>query len=216
MLKAIIFDMDGVLTDSIEGIWDSFEILLKEYGVNFSKEYIQKNLSRSLRDNLKAWKIEYGIKDYDIAEFSKRASEIQFDTIKNEKPDKHLIELLDQAKKYNIELAVATSSMKPRALEILEILQIKKYFKTIVTAEDIKNHKPNPEVFLEAAKRLKVDPEECIVIEDACSGVEAAKNAKMKAIGKVSDYTCMDDFLNADKVINKFSEINIDDLRELF
>ena len=42
MLKAIIFDMDGVLTDSIEGIWDSFEILLKEYGVNFSKEYIQK------------------------------------------------------------------------------------------------------------------------------------------------------------------------------
>ena len=75
MLKAIIFDMDGVLIDSTKCNWESFRELLKGEDVHFSDDYIRKNLGRSLRDQLNAWKQDFGIGDYDPLEFSKKAGE---------------------------------------------------------------------------------------------------------------------------------------------
>lgn len=216
MLKAIIFDMDGVLVDSIKPIWESFNLLLKEEGVHFSDEYIKKNLARSLRDNLAAWKKEFGIKEYDLMEFSKRAGEIQFELLKHEKVNQSLLNLLLQSRKQNIKCAVATSSLRWRAEKILDLLNIKEFFTVLVTADDIKNHKPAPDIFLEAARQLKIKPEECVVIEDAGNGIDAAKNANMKAIGLVTKYHPAHELKHADLVINDFSDINIDKIKIIF
>jgi len=216
MLKAIIFDMDGVLVDSVQHIWNSFNVLLKDEGVHFSKEYIKENLVRSLKDNLNAWKQEFGIKEYDLMDFSKKAGAIQLDMIKNEKPSQALLDLLEQAKSQKIKCAVATSSLRWRAERILEVLKISGYFDVVVTADDIKNHKPNPEVFLEAARQAGVKPEECVVIEYADNGIAAAKKGNMKAIGLVTKFHTAEELKEADIVINNFSEVNIERLRKLF
>ena len=216
MLKAIIFDMDGVLIDTIPYVWKSFNTILKEENIHFSKEYIKKNLARSLRDNLKAWKEEFNIKDYDIMEFSKKATEIQLDFLKDEKPNKALINLLKQAKEQNLKCAVATSSLRWRTEKILDLLKIRTYFDAVVTANDVKNHKPSPDVFLEAAKQVNINPEECIVIEDAGNGIEAAKKGNMKAIGLITKHNSKEELKDADMIINDFSEIDIERLNELF
>src|SRR3989344_2161388 len=216
MLKAIIFDMDGVLIDSIGPIWESFSRVLKEEGVQFSDDYIKRNLARSLRDNLQAWKTEFGIKDYDLMEFSKKAGEIQFELMKKEKINTDLLNLLQESKKNNIACAVATSSLRWRAEKILDLLNIKDFFQTLVTADDIKNHKPAPDTFLAAANNLGVKTEECIVIEDAGNGIEAAKNANMKTVGLITKYHSADELKHADIVIKDFSELNIEKIKKLF
>jgi HAD superfamily hydrolase (TIGR01509 family) len=216
MFKAIIFDMDGVLVDSVTPTWKSINILLEPEGLHFSDEQIKKYLSGSLRDNMKTWQKEFHLKEYDIMEFSKKAGAITLDLLKNEKPSKALIDLLKEAKKSNIGCAVATSSLRWRAEKILDLLKIKEFFEVIVTAEDVKKHKPDPEVFLEAARRLQVKPEECAVFEDAANGVEAAQKGNMKAIGLVTKYYSSEELKHANLVIKDFREIDIKKLEKLF
>lgn len=208
--------MDGVLVDSIKPIWESFYILLKDEGVKFSDDYIKKNLARSLRDNLHAWKKEFGIKEHDLMEFSKKAGAIQLDLLKNQKIDPHLLNLLKQAKKQGIRCAVATASLRWRAEKILSLLNIRKFFDVVVTADDIKNHKPAPDVFLEAAKKARINPEECVVIEDAENGIKAAKKANMKTVGLITKYNSTNELKHADFTINNFSEINLERIKNMF
>jgi len=208
--------MDGVLIDSIGPIWESFSKVLKDEGVHFSDDYIKRNLARSLRDNLQAWKTEFGIKDYDLMEFSKKAGEIQFELMKKEKVNSELLALLQESKQNNIICGVATSSLRWRAEKILDLLDIKPFFQALVTADDIKNHKPAPDTFLEAAKKLNIKPEECVVIEDAGNGIDAAKNANMKTIALLTKYHSLDELKHADLVIKDFSELNIEKIKKLF
>ncbi len=208
--------MDGVLIDSIGPIWESFDRVLKDGNVQFSDDYIKKNLARSLRDNLQAWKTEFGIKDYDLMEFSKKAGEIQFELMKKEKVNSELLALLQESKQNNIICGVATSSLRWRAEKILDLLDIKPFFQALVTADDIKNHKPAPDTFLEAAKKLNIRPEECVVIEDAGNGIDAAKNANMKTIALLTKYHSLDELKHADLVIKDFSELNIEKIKKLF
>jgi HAD superfamily hydrolase (TIGR01509 family) len=189
VLKAVIFDMDGVLVNSTKYNWQSFNIMLQEKGVQFLEPEIKRFLGKSLKDIIKIWSEEYGITGLDPVEFSKKSAEIQFKLMEKELiPEKNLIVFLDKLKKNNIKMAVATSSTKWRAEKMLELLKITNYFQAIVTAEDVKLHKPHPDVFLEAAKRLKEKPIDCIVFEDASDGVEAAKKGNMKVIAIKTEY----------------------------
>jgi len=216
MIKAIIFDMDGVLIDSPKYVWKTFNLLLKDEGVHFSDKNIKKYSGRSLKDQLKLWKKDYGIKDYNLKEFSKKAGEMQIKLMKKEfKEDVSLLNLIKNAKQQKIKLAVATSSMKWRAKKILNLLKLRKYFKVLVTAEDIKNHKPHPDIFLEASKRLKIKPKYCVVIEDAVNGITAAKRAKMKAIGKLTKFQSKQDLNKADLIIKNFSELSLQKINDL-
>lgn len=210
--------MDGVLVDSIKHIWFSFQKILEQENekINFTDEYIKKNLARSLRDNLRAWRDEFNIKEYDLMEFSKRTGEMQLKSLKNEPRNEALIKILEQAKKENIKLGVATSSTKWRAESILELINLRKYFEAVITANDVQNHKPAPDVFLETAKQLNVKPEECVVIEDAGTGIQGAKHANMKTIGLITKYHTEQELSHADITIKNFNEINIEKIKEMF
>jgi beta-phosphoglucomutase len=217
MLKAIIFDMDGVLVNSTKYIWESFNVLLKDEGVHFTDKDIKKYLGLSLRDQIQQWKKEYGIKEINLEEFSRKAAEIQLEGIKKEfSPNNALHIFLNKAKAQNIKLAVATSSRRWRAEKILEILHIKDYFEAIVTSEDIHNHKPHPDVFLEAAKRLREHPEECVVFEDAVDGIRAARKGNMKVVAIKTQYQSTEELHEADLIIKDFSEMNVTRLEQLF
>jgi HAD superfamily hydrolase (TIGR01509 family) len=216
MLKAIIFDMDGVLIDSTKYVWEANRILLEKEGVKFSEQDIKKWLGMSLRDQLKIWSKYFGIRELDLNDYSRKSFDIQMKLMREkEKPNKDLINLIKNAKEDSVKLAVATSSSKYRAEKILDMLGITNFFDVIIAADDVPNHKPNPDLFLEAARRINVKPEECAVIEDAENGVEAAKRGNIKVVALLTPYHTKEELKEADLIINDFSELSIGKLKNL-
>jgi len=116
-------------------------------------------------------------------------------------------ELLDFLKKRSYLLALASQN-EPRMIEsALRWLNAKKYFKVILSFADIKNKKPDPEIYLLAAKRLGVNSCECMVIEDSSDGIMAAKNGGFKCIALKHDYMPQEIYKDADTVVEKLVDI---------
>jgi len=185
MIKAIIFDMDGVIINS-EATWIKVvDNIFAGYGYEYTKEFHKmifgSNAARIMRQNL-------DIRDSE-AEIGKKIIEKFIYLIKNEgvKEIPGIYQLLDKAKK-NFVLAIASSTPKNGIELILDTLGIKDYFSVIVSGYDVKNPKPHPDIYLAAAEKLKLKPEECIAIEDSPNGVKAAKNAGMKCIALKNKY----------------------------
>lgn len=213
---AVIFDMDGVLIDSTEIIWHSFRQLLEPYGIEVNDELIKEYLGRSLKDLLKLWEERFQVKLPNLSEFAHKSAVIQIEMMKEILAEKELISLLDDLKKNHFKLAIGTASEKTRTDQILDLLGIKKYFTVIITADDVSEHKPNPHVYLEAAKKIKVDPMRCVVIEDASSGIEAARRANMKSIGYLTKYNSSEILKDADLLIKGFDELSVEKIKSLF
>jgi HAD superfamily hydrolase (TIGR01509 family) len=206
MKKAVIFDLDGVLIDSEIYFIEAEIKIFKKYGINLTKDIVaQQYLGLKLDDYLSA------IENHFNTSFNHNevATELH-DTIehlyKNEIPlvesARHLLESLDSYK-----LAVATSREKHLAQSIMARHSILNYFDAGVYREDVKLGKPNPEVFLRAAKALGVDPSECVVVEDARNGFRAGKAAGMFVIALKAQHNESQDFSEANVVIEDLSKI---------
>lgn len=123
--------------------------------------------------------------------------------------------LLKELKSLGIPLALATSSRKLKMELVLEEVGLLEYFTVLVSGEDVVRGKPNPDIFLLAASKLNADPRHCVVLEDAVSGVKAAKSAGMKCIAVTNTHEAED--LNiADLVISDFSELSLPVISALF
>jgi len=116
--------------------------------------------------------------------------------------------LIKNLKERGIKLAVATSSPRSRMELILGKLEVAMLFDEMVCADDITNGKPDPEIYLKAAEKLGVRPEDCVAIEDARNGVVAAKDAGMKVVG-IRTNPVKQDFSMADTVIEEFNALRI-------
>ncbi|HDO1316713.1 hexitol phosphatase HxpB [Aeromonas veronii] len=184
MNYGIIFDMDGVLVDS-EPVWMAVEqdIYLKQYGVQLtSDDFID---SAGIRvDNLLATHHQrYSLPMEDVPQraidvVTEVGRRIQSSPI----PMPGIFELLETIKQHGLPMVVASSSPQKQIARVLEALNITHYFSHQVSAEGLVNGKPHPAVFLLAAEKLGLPPEQCIVIEDAINGIVAAKAAEMKLI----------------------------------
>lgn len=218
MLKGIIFDMDWVLVNSTWSIRKSFVKVFEQYGVDIKQSDKRKYLWRSLADQLKMRKEEYNIKeDILVAEFSEQALEYQLELMKEDlKPDPFVQKLIQEAKNKWIKIAVATSSSKKRAILMLELIGVYQTLDAFVTCEDVEKNKPSPDIFLKAAELLDIEPKDCVVIEDALNGIEAAKSAWMKSAGKVWMHHTREEFSIAEIAFENFSEIELQDLERVF
>lgn len=213
---AVIFDMDGVLVDSPKYVWKSFNRLLEPQGIHFNDEEIAREyLGRSIRDQINLWKEKYKI-NLDMDEFSGRAWKIQLDLMKGIKVDAYLLNLLNDLKLNGVPMGVGTSSRRFRAEKILDLLKIRSFFSVIVAADDVTKHKPDPELFLTVARKLDVKPENCAVIEDANSGIEAAKKGHMKVIGYLTKYQTIEHLKKSDLIISSFKELDTRKIISLF
>jgi HAD superfamily hydrolase (TIGR01509 family) len=118
-----------------------------------------------------------------------------------------LVDLMEKLRKKYV-LGVATSSNKDRASTILKNLGVSDFFNVVITADDVKKHKPDPAIFLEAAKKLNITPDESVVIEDSLNGIEAAKSGNMRAIGLVTKFLSVETLSEADLVIDSLEELS--------
>jgi len=177
---AVIFDLDGVLADS-EPWWNQIDAqLLAEHGINYRGEYHRNVLGVSYRLAVDFYKNAFHI-PVSVEELMRRRGEIAIDFFANRVglfPSAKTT--LEQLRKMSLQLGVATSSVSASARPFLERTGIRSFFEVILTGDEVQRGKPDPDIYLEIAKRLGMPAETCLVIEDAFAGVAAAKAAKMR------------------------------------
>lgn len=109
-------------------------------------------------------------------------------------------------------MAVASSSSKRNMISNLTMLGVFQYFQELVSGEECKNGKPDPEIFLKAASMLEKEPENCVVIEDSINGIRAGKTAGMKCIGFANPEAKELDLSQADLIVSDFNTLTIEQL----
>lgn len=180
---SIIFDMDGVIFDTERvymGIWIN---VYNEHGYEMTPELYKTFIGRDKPSLIKELEKRYG-NGFNGAEMFKECEMHLKKAIDNgEVPIKDgVLEIFDFLKKRKYKMAIATSSPKSKLHMQLKIHNLEEVFDTIICADDVTKSKPDPEIFLVAAEKLKSKPEKCIVIEDSPAGIQAAYNAGISAI----------------------------------
>ncbi len=182
-IKAVIFDMDGVLIDS-EPLWRKAMIEgFASIGVLITEEDCKKTTGNRLKEVVEYWFEKLNILDVLPTEIELRIINMLVKLINNEgKAISGVIEVINFCNNKNIKIGLATSSSNQLMEAVLEKLKLKNTFKSSISAENMEYGKPHPEVFLSCASQLQISPLECIVIEDSINGVIAAKAAFMSVI----------------------------------
>jgi len=126
-----------------------------------------------------------------------------------------VVELIKSLTQAEFQIAIVSSTPIENIRLITETLEIKKYFKFFITGKDVTEGKPSPQGFLLAAQKLRLKPEECVVMEDAVAGVRAAKSAGMYCIA-VTNTRPREDLAEADIVVNSLEKVNVKTIEQLF
>ena len=178
--RAVIFDLDGVLADS-EPWWNEIDArLLAECGVTYRGEYHQNVLGVSYRLAVEFYKKAFGL-SVSTDEMMRRRGEIAIDFFGNRVGlFPFAREALEELRRMKLHLSVATSSVSASARPFLARHELTLFFDVVVTGEEVDRGKPEPDIYLAAANKLDIGVDKCLVIEDALSGVAAAKAAQMR------------------------------------
>jgi beta-phosphoglucomutase len=188
LIKAFIFDMDGVLTETVAYHYRSWQMLASELNIEFTPQVNNKLLGLSRADSLKVLLRGKTVSEAEFQRLLRKKNEYFLELIADFSPANLLpgvTELLHTLKQTGYRLAVASSSRNSEL--ILNRLQIAHYFEAVSDSNMIVHAKPAPDLFLDAAGRLGVKPEECVVVEDSEAGVTAGLTAGMIVVGVGSD-----------------------------
>ena len=174
-----IFDFDGVLVNTMELHYAAYSQACKEAGFPVEKERFFSQAGMTGREQIKYFADRAGAK-VDVEAVYQRKSKLAKDWTEKATDVACNMELLKILRKNGVKVAIATGSSRPSILPIMEKFGIQ--VDVVASSEDIERGKPHPDLFLCAAKKLGVPPENCIVIEDSDVGIEAAKNAGMHSL----------------------------------
>lgn len=188
-IKAVIFDLDGTLVDSM-GIWKQIDIdYLALFGYELPDELQSEIEGMSFTETAEYFKRRFHIKD-SVEEIKAWWNDKAYEMYANQVPLKEgAHEFLDECVANGIKLGIATSNSEHLAKAVLKKHQILSMFDCVLTACDVNIGKPAPDVYLECAKRLSVQPSNCLVFEDITPGIMAGKNAGMRVCAVEDTYS---------------------------
>jgi len=205
MIKYVFFDLDGTLADTEEIIVKSFKHIHEKFNSKIpDKKEIVRNFGEPLKNTIER---EFKNYDYDevVDEYRNHHRNIFYDYLKLHEGAADIIKYLHSDNKT---LGIVTSRLRETAVEILEIFDIKKYFKTIVTIDDTEKHKPDPEPLLKALDDVSGVRDESIYIGDTKYDIECAKNTGIKSVlVGWSHHADEKEKVEPDYTIMKFSEL---------
>jgi mannitol-1-/sugar-/sorbitol-6-/2-deoxyglucose-6-phosphatase len=208
-IKAVIFDMDGVLIDS-EPYWRLAMIKgFKEVGLNFTDEDCRQTTGMRLKEVIEFWFQRHSITQFSVVDTNSLILDYLTEFI--EKDGKEMLgvsELLNYLKANNYKIGLATSSDERFMNTVVTKLKLSVYFDAIVSAQKLQYAKPHPDVFLKCAEALGVLPQQCLVIEDSVNGVIAGKAASMRVIAvPEKEFRAKNEFKIADKLVENLGEV---------
>lgn len=211
---AVIFDVDGVLADTGPIHYQSWVKMANEIGKTFTKSFFEATFGKQ---SVPITRELVGInEDQNLVEKWAQQKEKYYREIVKDKirPLPGVINLIKNLKSVNFKLAVGSSGPLDNVKLLLSSLKIDLFFDAIITAEDIQNGKPSPDVFLLAAQIINVKPQNCLVIEDAPVGVEAANKANMKCIALTTTHDS-DVLRRADIIVKDLSYVSVKSIIDL-
>lgn len=183
MVYTVLFDWDGTLADTRQVIVTTFQQVVQEIGASTSSEFIERRIGtgaeRTFKEILKA-----NNKSFDealIKKLLKRKIEAEIKLGGTVKLFPGALELL-KALQGRTRIALASMNNSAVIEHLLDIMKIRDCFEVILTVEEVSKFKPDPEIFLKCAAKLRVKPKDCVVVEDSIFGVQAARAAGMKCI----------------------------------
>jgi len=209
MIKAVIFDMDGVIIDSEPLHFESDRMTMKFYEKEITDEELNNYVGVSnpvmwgeLRDK---YKLMASVEELLEKQFCYKKH-----LIGNKKlePIMGIRKLLEDLRSSGIRIGLASSSSREFIELILSNLEVEEYFDVIISGEDVQKSKPAPDIFLKAAAGLNIEPINCLVIEDSSHGVKAARLANMKCIGFSNPNSGNQNLSLADTIVCSIEEIN--------
>jgi beta-phosphoglucomutase len=224
MLRTVVFDFDGVITDSEVLHLRAFNQVLAQYGVEIStKDYYKEYLGLSDFDCFKAL-INKKVLQKPAKGIENLAKEKNQVFEKLAKTEGRIIEgvrdFLQMLRQNNIPMAICSGALLAEIELVLEQARLRPFFEVIVSAEFVKKGKPSPEGFLLTLRKLNrnrqnpILPNQCIVIEDSHWGLAAAKAAGMHTIAVTNSYDA-DQLTMAEKIVTRLGDLSIDALQEL-
>ena len=210
MIKAVIFDMDGVMIDS-EHLWEKTErILLARRDIEYTPTYRDQIVGLNQNDSGKLLVDTFNLKE-DVQDIINERVEILTGIYEEElELVAELLPLLNQLQEHNFRLAVASSSPMRVIDLVLNMFSLHEHFPIIVSGECTEDGKPHPAIYLHTAQRLEVEPHECVAIEDSINGVKSAKAAGMYCIAVPDKRLSQEEFKNADLILPSLNRISPD------
>jgi beta-phosphoglucomutase len=216
MLRGVVFDMDGVVIDSHPAHREAWKAFLAAVGRTISDSELDIILDGGKREeilkhflgNLTAEQIfEYGkLKDRILQNHRDRLA-----------PMSGVVDFLDQLCDCGIRIALATSAGRQRVCQTLIELGISHYFETVVTGDDVNAGKPDPAIYRLAASRMQEEPRYLLAVEDAVSGVKAARSAGMRCVGLAHNGRAESLRLaGANPIIENFRSLSFSQVKALF
>lgn len=210
----LIFDMDGVLVDNHEYHFLSWQRLAGKYDINIDETFYREKMNgRTLMELMKV------VFDRPMEVAEARSIGMEKEALYRELYHDYraltpgLLSFLEAAKKAGIPMAVGTSAPKENVIFTLDGLNIRHYFTDVVDDRAVTKGKPDPEVYLKCAAAINREPKNCVVFEDALSGIQAGRAAGSKVIALATSHKREE--LSADLIIDDFRQITLDQIRTL-
>lgn len=188
-IKAIIFDMDGVLIDS-EPLWRIAMVKgFTNIGIPFTEDDCRKTTGMRFKEVAQTWLNHYAIKTITVSEFENEVTTNLIHLINQQGKAMHgVLDILKYCSQKQLKIGLATSSSVKLMETVLHKLKIEKFFNATISAEFMLFAKPHPEVYLTCANQLAIHPTNCLVIEDSVNGCIAGKAAQMKVVAVLDTY----------------------------
>lgn len=209
-IRAVIFDLDGVLIDTepLHALAD--KRILRESGILPAEDYFDRFVGWTNKAMWEQIKKEYPLK-LGYEELTGRQMMLKLNLLQemHYEPVSGIPELLESLKMMHIPLAIASSSPRKFIEAVIKKIRIRKYFTVWISGDEVERSKPEPDIFLKVAELLKMNASDCLVIEDSESGTIAAKRAGMKCIGYRNKNSGQQDLSKADLIVDTINKADI-------
>ena len=205
VIRAVIFDMDGVIVDSEPYSMQALVDELRRHGIDPTEEDLRRSYGRTITEDFVDYFSRHGVTaDVETAVARERVRYYEL-AAGNLKPFPGVMALIDHLRAQGLRLALASSGDRDKVAFSSRALGLDGVFETVVTGDEIVHGKPHPEIYVMAARGLGVEPGECLAIEDAPNGVRAAKRAGMRCIA-VTNSVLREDLQGADLIVASLAD----------
>jgi HAD superfamily hydrolase (TIGR01509 family) len=207
-IRAVCFDLDGLMFNTEHVFYESAEVLLQRRGLSMSRGAMDAMLGRRPVESFQALIDYLGLKGEDPAEMLAESRVIFYALLDTHmKPMPGLFELLDKIEAVGLPKGVATSSPRDYVENVFDRFNLLPRFSVVLTAESVTLGKPNPEIYLKAAQQFNVLPEEMMVLEDSQTGTRAGAGAGAYVVSVPHEHTATHDFSLASYVATGLDDL---------